>query len=52
MEYQFTPRLYFGQRYARLNDVAGFFSGNAQNLNDLSSTLGFRFGEGFETRLE
>ena len=52
LRYQLTPRLYAGQRYARLHDVAGFFSGTAQNLNDLTSTLGYRFGEGFETRLE
>ncbi|MBI4888991.1 MAG: porin [Acidobacteria bacterium] len=52
LRYQLTPRLYFGQRYGRLNDVAGYFTGTAQKLNDLTSTLGFRFGEGFETRFE
>ncbi len=52
LRYQLTPRLYFGQRFVRLNDVAGYFTGTAQKVNDLTSTLGFRFGEGFETRLE
>ncbi len=52
LRYQITPRAYFGQRYARLNDSAGLFTGTAQSLNDLTSTAGYRFGEGFETRLE
>ncbi len=42
LKYQFTPKVYFGQRYTRLNDVAGLFSGASQNLNDLTSTLGIR----------
>lgn len=50
--YQLTPRTYFGQRYARLHDVAGLFSGVPQRLNDLTSTFGFRPAEGFETRFE
>jgi hypothetical protein len=50
--YQFTPKFYFGQRYVRLNDSAGLFSGVSQNLNDTTSTLGFRPVEGFETRVE
>lgn len=50
--YQFTPQVYFGQRYVRLNDYAGLFSGVAQNLNDLTSTVGFRPADGFETRIE
>lgn len=52
LRYQLTPRTYFGQRYARLNDHAGLFSGTTQNLNDLTSTFGFRPAEGFETRIE
>jgi hypothetical protein len=52
LRYQLTPRTYFGQRYTRLNDPAGLFSGAAQNLNDTTSTFGFRPAEGFETRLE
>ncbi len=51
-KYQFTPKVYFGQRYVRLNDSAGLFSGAVQNLNDTTSTLGYRFADGFETRLE
>jgi hypothetical protein len=50
--YQFTPKAYFGQRYTRLNDHAGLFSGVQQSLNDLSSTFGYRPADGFETRLE
>lgn len=50
--YQFSPKFYFGQRYVRLNDHAGLFSGVAQNLNDLTSTFGFRPEDGFETRIE
>lgn len=50
--YQVTPKMYFGQRYTRLNDHAGLFSGVWQNLNDLTSTVGFRPADGFETRLE
>ncbi len=50
--YQLTPKTYFGQRYTRLNDNAGLFSGVAQNLNDLTSTFGFRPADGFETRIE
>jgi hypothetical protein len=50
--YQLTRRMYAGQRYVRLNDTHGLFSGKAQSLNDLTSTLGYRFGEGFEARLE
>jgi hypothetical protein len=52
LRYQLTPAIYLGQRYVRLNDNAGLFSGVSQNLDDLTSTLGFRFGESFETRLE
>jgi hypothetical protein len=44
--------VYFGQRYVRFNDVAGLFSGTAQNLNDLTSTIAFRPQEGFEARFE
>lgn len=51
-KYQFTPKVYFGQRYVRFDDVAGLFSGTAQNLNDLTSTIGFRPAEGFEARFE
>jgi hypothetical protein len=51
-KYQFTPKVYFGQRYERLDDVAGLFSGVSQNLNDSTSTLGLRPTEGFETRFE
>jgi hypothetical protein len=52
LRYQFTPNVYFGQRYVRLIDKAGLFSGAAQDLNDVTSTLGFRMADGFETRLE
>jgi hypothetical protein len=52
LRYQLTPKTYFGQRYTRLNDHGGLFSGTRQNLNDLTSTFGFRPAEGFETRLE
>ena len=52
LRYQLTPKLYFGQRYTRLNDDAGLFSGVSQNLNDLTSTFGIRMADGFETRLE
>lgn len=52
LRYQVTPKLYFGQRYVRLNDYAGLFSGVTQNLNDLTSTFGFRPEDGFEARLE
>jgi hypothetical protein len=50
--YQLTPKVYFGQRYTRLNDNAGLFGGVAQNLNELTSTFGFRPIDGFETRIE
>jgi len=50
--YQLTQRAYFGQRYTRLNDKAGLFSGTAQNLNELTSTFGYRPTEGFEARFE
>ncbi len=52
LRYQITPRVYFGQRYERLNDHGGLFSGVSQNLNDLTSTLGFRVTNGVETRAE
>lgn len=52
LRYQLTPKVYFGQRYVRLNDHAGLFSGVTQNLNDLTSTLDFRPADGFETRIE
>jgi hypothetical protein len=52
LRYQLTPKLHFGQRYVRLNDRTGLFSGVSQNLNDVTSTLGFRPAGGFETRLE
>lgn len=50
--YQLSSRIYFGQRYVRLNDIAGLFSGVSQNLNDVTSTIGFRPADGFETRFE
>jgi hypothetical protein len=50
--YQMTPKTYIGQRYTRLNDHGGLFSGVRQNLNDLTSTFGFRPADGFETRFE
>lgn len=52
LRYQMTPKTYFGQRYVRFNDLNGLFSGVAQSLNDVTSTLGVRVGEGFETRFE
>ena len=52
LKYALTPRFYFGQRYVRLNDRAGLFSGAVRNLNDVTSTFAFRPVEGFETRLE
>lgn len=52
LRYQLSPRLYFGQRYVRLNDRGGLFSGSIQNLNDVTSTLGYRPADGFEVRLE
>lgn len=52
LRYQVTPKIYFGQRYVRLNDHAGLFSGAQQKLNDLTSTFGFRPADGFETRIE
>lgn len=52
LRYQLSPKTYFGQRYTRLNDAAGLFSGTRQNLNDLTSTFGFRPADGFETRIE
>jgi len=50
--WQLTPRVFLGQRYVRLNDSAGLFSGAVQNLNDVTTTVGFRPADGFETRLE
>jgi hypothetical protein len=51
--YQLTQKTYFGQRYVRLNDRAGLFSGLAgNNLNDLTSTIGYRPADGFEARVE
>jgi hypothetical protein len=50
--YQLTPKLFFGQRYVRLNDKAGLFGGVSQNLNDVTSTLGLKPADGFEARLE
>lgn len=52
LKYQLTPRLSYGQRYVRLNDKAGLFSGATQNLNDVTSTFGFKLDEGAELRLE
>ena len=52
LKYQFTPKFHFGQRYTRLNDKAGLFSGVSQNLNDLTSTVAYRPTDGFEARLE
>jgi hypothetical protein len=52
VKYQFTPKVYLAQRYERLNDVAGLFSGVPQNLNELTSTLAIRPADGFEARLE
>jgi hypothetical protein len=51
-KYQFTKRLFFGQRYTRLNDIAGWFSGASQNFNEVTSTVGFRPHDGFEGRAE
>ena len=50
--YQLTSKLYFAQRYTRLNDYGGLFSGITQNLNAVTSTVGFRPAEGFEAKLE
>jgi hypothetical protein len=50
--YQLTPRVYFGQRYERLDDNAGLFSRVSQDLNEITSTLGFRPVDGLETRFE
>lgn len=52
LRYQLAPKVYLGQRYVRLNDHAGLFSGVTQNLNDVTSTLGFRPVDGFESRVE
>jgi hypothetical protein len=52
LRYQLTGKAYFGQRYTRLNDRAGLFSGASQSLNDLTSTFGYRPADGFEARLE
>lgn len=52
LRYQLTPSTYFGQRFTRLNDHAGLFGGVKQNLNDFTSTFGFRPADGFETRVE
>lgn len=52
LRYQLTNKAYFGQRYTRLNDRAGLFSGTVQSLNDLTSTFGYRPADGFEARLE
>lgn len=52
LRYQFTGKAYFGQRYTRLNDKAGLFSGASQNLNEVTSTLGYRPAGGFEARFE
>jgi hypothetical protein len=52
LRYQLTRKAYFGQRYTRLNDNAGLFSGVSQRLSDLTSTIGYRPAEGFEARLE
>lgn len=52
LRYQLSPRTYFGQRYVRLNDTSGLFSGTKQSLNDVTSTFGIRMTDGFEARLE
>lgn len=52
LRYQLARKAYFGQRYTRMNDNAGLFSGVSQRLNDLTSTIGYRPAEGFEARLE
>ncbi len=52
LRYQISPRVYWGQRYVRLNDAAGLFSGVRQSLNDVTATLGVKLAEGFETRWE
>lgn len=52
LRYQLTPRLFYGQRYTRLNDHAGLFSGRPQMLNEFTSTFGLRLAPGFETRFE
>ena len=50
--YQLTPRAYFGQRYTRLSDNGGLFSGVSQDLNEVTSTFGFKPVQGFEVRGE
>ena len=52
LRYQLSPKTYFGQRYTRLHDHGGLYSGTQQKLNELTSTFGFRPADGFETRLE
>jgi hypothetical protein len=52
LKYQLTPKAYVAQRYGRLDDVAGLFSGVKQNLNELTSTFGYRPDDGFEARFE
>jgi len=52
LRYQVTPKVYFGQRYAHMNDHAGAFSGVSQSLNDFTSTVGYRPKDGFEARVE
>ncbi len=50
--YQLSPKLWFGQRYTRLVDHAGLFSGIRQSLNETTATLGYRPLDGFEIRIE
>jgi hypothetical protein len=52
LKVQITPRVFVGQRYVRLSDSGAMFSGAAQTLNDLTSTLAYRVVDGFEARLE
>lgn len=52
LRWQWHRRSYFGQRFAKLNDIGGAFTGRRQNLTDFTSTIGFRLAEGFESRLE
>ncbi|MBX9602762.1 MAG: outer membrane beta-barrel protein [Bryobacteraceae bacterium] len=52
LRWQLSPRSYFGQRYVRLNDRGGAFSGRRQHLTDFTSTFGFRLADGFESRVE
>ncbi|BDC52973.1 hypothetical protein F183_A52880 [Bryobacterales bacterium F-183] len=53
LRYQISPKVYYGQRYAHMNDRGGLFGGGvSQRLNDLTSTIGYRPMDGFEARFE